>query len=84
VSIIYVWCLNLTLLDKADEIRSIIFAMPCIHDLKFGFNSIGKQQSYLGSNVRHVLLTRRVSKKVNRPTGSVGLIINATCRYVSV
>jgi hypothetical protein len=45
----FVWHLILALLHKADENRCIQFGMPCLHDLKFWFISIGKQQSYLGS-----------------------------------
>jgi hypothetical protein len=38
----WVWRLNLTFLNKADETHSITFGMPCWHDLKVWFISIGK------------------------------------------
>jgi uncharacterized membrane protein len=55
MSILFVWRLNLTLLYKVDETRSIQLLMLCLHDLKFWFSSIGEQQSYLGSKVGHVV-----------------------------
>jgi hypothetical protein len=56
---LFVWRLNLTLLLKADEAISIKCVMLCLHNLQFWFNSICKQQSYLGSNVGHIFYMYR-------------------------
>jgi hypothetical protein len=40
---LFVWRLNLTLLHKVDESRSTPFVMTYLYDLKFWFDSIGKQ-----------------------------------------